>query len=97
MKINDNIEEYDIRSMNAILSCVESISKGCKMLENGASNLEHNISRAEANFQSENMARAKIIMKKYEATLEDAQLELKELLESVNAFSEKLKRAWREW
>lgn len=97
MKINDNIEEYDIKSMSAVLDCVETIRRSCKLLENGASNLEHNIGRAEANFQSENMARAKIIMKKYRATLEDAQSELKELLESVNAFSDKLKRAWREW
>ena len=36
-------------------------------------------------------------MRKYAVTLENAQLELKELLESVNAFSDKLKRAWREW
>lgn len=97
MRINDNIEEYDVKSLNAILMCVESISRACKALERGASNLDHNISMAEANFSSENMARAKTIIKKYGVTLEDAQHELKELLESVNEFSEKLKRAWRDW
>ena len=97
MRISDNIEEYDVKSMSAITACVESISRSCKALERGAANLEHNISMAENMFSSENMARAKIIIKKYGVTLEDAEHELKELLDSVNAFSEKLKRAWSEW
>ena len=53
MRINDNIEEYDVKSLSAILMCVESISRSCKALERGASNLEHNISMAENNFSSE--------------------------------------------
>lgn len=97
MRINDNIEEYDVKSLNEIISCVETISRSLKALERGASNLDHNISMAESNFSSENMARAKTIIRKYGVTLEGAQLELRELLDSVNNFIEKLRRAWREW
>jgi len=97
MRINDNIEEYDVKSLNAIVTCVETISKSCRMLETGAANLERNLSVAEVNFQSENMARAKEIMGKYQTTLEEARAELKELLDSVTAFSDKLRHAWREW
>ena len=97
MRISDNIEEYDVKSMSAILTCVESISRSCKALERGAANLDHNIGIAENHFSSENMARAKIIIRKYGVTLEEAQREFRELLNSVNEFSDKLRRAWREW
>ena len=39
----------------------------------------------------------KLSFVRYGGTLEEARAELKELLDSVTAFSEKLRHAWREW
>ena len=66
-------------------------------LEQNALLMERNIGVAERDFTSENLLRAKEIIKKYIQTLGDAGVELKELALSVNDFAEKLKKAWREW
>ena len=97
MRINSNIEEYDVRSLSAITESVEAIRKSCKMLQNGAEALENNLRIATTQFDSENMARAREIIKKYIKKLNDAEVEFKELLASVNDFQEKLQRVWRAW
>lgn len=97
MKLNENIEEYDVKSIQSILHSVTDIKNSCKKLENGAVSLEHNIGMFEKSFDSENMSRAKEIIKKFVARLSDAERELGELLGSVNDYAEKLKRAWRPW
>ncbi len=97
MRINNNIEEYDVRSLSAITESVETIRKSCKMLEHGAELLENNLRIATSHFDSENMARAREIIKKYIKKLSEAEIEFNELLASVNEFQEKLQRAWRAW
>ncbi len=97
MKINDDIEEYDVGSLQAIFQTVDEILKKISNLEQNALLMERNIGVAERDFTSENLLRAKEIIKKYIQTLGDAGVELKELALSVNDFAEKLKKAWREW
>lgn len=97
MKINSNIEEYDVRSLSAITESVGAIRKSCKMLQSGAESLENNLRIANSQFDSENMARAREIIKKYIKKLNDAEIEFQQLLASVNDFQEKLKRVWRAW
>lgn len=97
MRINDNIEEYDVRNLEAIYSAAEDIHKKCAGLEQSAIIMEKNISIAEQDFTSENMVRAKEIMQKYIRQLSEARAELKELSDSANEFAEKLRKAWRPW
>ena len=97
MKINDDIEEYDVGSLQAIFQTVDEILKKCSSLEQNALIMEKNIGVAERDFTSENLLRAKEIIKKYIQTLGNANVEIKELASSVNDFAEKLRRAWREW
>lgn len=97
MRINDNIEEYDVRNLEAIYSAVETVNKQCAGLEQSARIMEHNISVAEKDFTSENMVRAKEIIKKYIQRLSEAGIELKELSDSAADFAEKLRQAWRPW
>lgn len=97
MKINGSIEEYDVRNLQEIYSTAESVYKKCVWLNRGATMMEHNITVAERGFTSENMARAKEVIKKYIRMLEDAGVELKELSDSANEFAEKLRNTWRPW
>lgn len=97
MKINEDVEEYDVRNLEAIYSAVDDLHKRCSGLEENAALMERNISIAERDFTSENMERAKEVIKKYISTLADAGAELKELSDSANDFAEKLRRAWRPW
>ncbi len=97
MKINENVEEYDVRNLEAIYSTVDSLQKSCSGLGQNAVLMERNISIAERDFTSENMERAKEIIKKYISKLAEAEAELKELSDSANDFAEKLRKAWRPW
>ena len=98
MRLNlDNIDEYDVRSLNGIAMAVESIYNKCGSLKEVAEIMESNVEVAERDFTSENMTRAKDLLNKYIVSLEDAQRELKELLDSVDDFTNKLKYAWRDW
>lgn len=97
MKINLNIEEYDVKSLSTIKAYVESIQKKCNTLEQMATVMERNISIAERDFTSENMLRAKEIMQKYITRLAGARVEFTELLRSVDEFAAKLEHAWRNW
>lgn len=97
MRINDTIEEYDVRNLEAIYAAVEEVLKKCTGLGQSAGIMEHNISVAEKDFTSENMTRAKEIIKKYIQRLSEASAELKELSDSAVDFAEKLRKAWRPW
>lgn len=97
MRINDNVEEYDVRNLEAIYSAVDELQKNCSGLGQNAILMERNISVAERDFTSENMERAKEIIKKYISKLSEAEAELKELSDSAKDFAEKLRRAWRPW
>lgn len=97
MKINENIEEYDVRNLEAIYSTVDDLLKSCSGLGQNAMLMERNISIAEKDFTSENMERAKEIIKKYISKLSEAEGELKELADSAKEFAEKLRKAWRPW
>ena len=97
MRLNSNIEEYDVKSLSQITNSVNEILSKCKKLDNGANSLSHNISMAQMGFDNENMTRGKELINKYIQKLESAERELKELVDSVNDFSEKLKKAWRSW
>lgn len=97
MRINENVEEYDVRNLEAIYSAVDELQRSCSGLGQNATLMERNISIAERDFTSENMERAKEIIKKYIAKLSEAEGELKELSDSAKEFAEKLRRAWRPW
>lgn len=97
MRLNNSIEEYDVKSLSQITNSVNEILAKCKKLDNGANSLSHNISMAQMGFDNENMTRGKELINKYIQKLESAERELKELVDSVNDFSEKLKKAWRSW
>ena len=97
MRLNNNIDEYDVKSLSQITNSVNEILVKCKKLDNGANSLSHNISMAQMGFDNENMTRGKELINKYIQKLEGAERELKELIDSVNEFSEKLKKAWRSW
>lgn len=97
MKLNLNIEEYDVKSLSKIQAYVESIQKKCNALEQMATVMEHNVALAERDFTSENMTRAKEILRGYIKRLGEARAEFTELLRSVDEFGEKLRLAWREW
>ena len=97
MRINENIEEYDVKNLEEIYSTVEELHKRCSALADNALLMEHNISLAENDFTSENMLRAKEVIKKYIEKLNEAKDELKELSDSAVDFAEKLRQAWREW
>ena len=97
MRINENVEEYDVRNLEAIYSTVDDLLKSCLGLGQNAMLMERNISIAERDFTSENMERAKEIIKKYITKLSEAETELKELADSAKDFAEKLRKAWRPW
>ncbi len=97
MKINENVEEYDVRNLEAIYSAVDDLQKRCSSLGQNALLMERNISVAERDFTSENMERAKEVIKKYIERLSEAEGELKELADSAKDFAEKLRKAWRPW
>ena len=97
MKINDQIEEYDIRSMSSIVDSVSNILRMCRMLHDGAEILGGNLTRSQEYFTSENMVQANEVINRYNAKLTNAETELDELLKSVNAYTEKLNHAWRKW
>lgn len=97
MRINDNVEEYDVGNLEAIYSAVDELQKKCSNLGQNASVMERNVSIAERDFTSENMVRAKEVLRKYISMLSDAERELKELSDSARDFAEKLRKAWRPW
>lgn len=97
MRINGNVNEYDVRNLEGIYSAVDELQKKCSALGQNATLMERNISIAERDFTSENMARAKAIIKKYITKLTEAEAELKELSDSAKDFAEKLRKAWRPW
>lgn len=97
MRINEDVQEYNVGNLEAIYSAVEGLQKRCSGLEQSALLMEQNISIAEKDFTSENMTRAKEIVKKYISTLSAAEVELKELADSVEDFAEKLRKMWRPW
>lgn len=97
MRINDYIEEYDVKNLEGIYSTVDDLQKKCSALGQSAALMERNISVAEKDFTSVSMVRAKEIIKKYISKLSEAEAELKELADSAKDFAEKLRKAWRPW
>ncbi len=97
MRINDQIESYDIRSMSSIVDSVSSILRMCCVLHEAATILGGNLTRAQEYFTSFNMEQAIEVIDRYNAKLTNAETELNELLKSVNEYTEKLNHAWRAW
>ena len=97
MKINQDIEDYDIKDLNAIATGISDIQKKVSPLETMEEAMVNNITKVEQSFTSVNMARAKEIIQKYIEILSNAQTELTELTGSVEEFEEKIRRAWQDW
>lgn len=97
MRINDNIEDYDIKDLSAISSGITEIQKKVSGLEYMAEAMVNNITKVERDFTSVNMSRAKEIIQTYIGMLSEAREELTELTKSVEEYREKINNAWRPW
>lgn len=97
MKINSTIERYDVKDLNNISASVININKKLEYLNRCADTLLHNIAIVEQSFNSHNMVRAKEEIRVYKTKFEQANIEMNELLKSVDDFVQKLNHAWRSW
>lgn len=97
MKINSTIERYDVKDLNNISALVININKKLEYLNRCADTLLHNIAIVEQSFNSPNMVRAKEEIRVYKTKFEQANIEMNELLKSVDDFVQKLNHAWRSW
>lgn len=97
MKLNLSIQSYDIKNMEAIRQSVMFERNSCRRLEQSAEIIRSNILGFEREFASENMERAKEIVEKYIRILNEAQMEIDELLESADEFMAKIRHVWRKW
>lgn len=97
MRINEDIEDYDIKDLGAIASGISDIESKVNALETMAEAMVGNITKVEQSFTSVNMSRAKEIIQKYIEILSSAKAELTELTCSVEEFQEKIRRAWQDW
>lgn len=94
MKINLNVNSYEIKDLTKIIDSIDVIKKLCNNLENLSIAMEKNISIAERDFTSVNMDRTKVVISDLKKELSQADLEFTELLKSVNIYLEKIRSAW---
>lgn len=94
MKINLDINSYEIKDLKSIVNTIEIIKKLCKNLETLSTTMERNISVAEREFNSVNMERTKAVIAELKKNLGSADIEFDELLRSVNDYLAKIQNAW---
>lgn len=95
MKLDPEIQSYNIKDAEAMSADIEEIKSKCETLARLAESMEGNITRVEQDFTSTNMSRAKEILKKYIGRLNDAKAELAELIASVKHYEEVMRYVWK--
>ncbi len=97
MKLNTQIEKYDVKSLQAMVSSLETVLSCCRRTREDAEIMQNNIRVSEPYFQTSNMDRAKEEIKKFSLKLSEAEREISELIVSAKDFAGRLSHIWRSW
>ena len=98
MKLNSEIESYDVASLTGIDTGLSQMKRQCQKLTELGVFLKKKIVKARADgFQDVNTDRAEKIIDEYLKKLEVAGAEYSELSESVKEFINKINDIWSPW
>lgn len=98
MRLNKNIESYDIKSLQGIEQGVTKMKEHCDILCQLGLLLKKKIQDArEGGFQDPNMNRAEEQIDTYLENMKNAQMEYAELSDSVKEYVEKINDIWSDW
>ena len=94
MRINLNIERYDIKSLSDIYSTAEELRGQCRDLRSFGELMTRKAKDAHEYFDTINYERMKEALESFLKKMESAQEEFDELLRSCRQFAEKISELW---
>ena len=98
MKIKEQIDSYNIKSLSGIDNAVRKIRERCDYMDAVGVALKNNIEVAKENgYQDENSEKAEQIIDEYCQRLNSCKNELDELGASVKRFIDKMEDIWNSW
>lgn len=98
MKLNQNIESYDINSLQGIEEGVKKMKNHCEQLCQLGELLKNKIQKAkDGGFQDINMIRTEELINEYLKKMRNAESEYLELSNSVKEYIEKIHKIWSAW
>ena len=97
MKLNLQIEKYDVKNLQSMVESLETVLSYCRLTREDSEIMQNNIRIAEPYFQTSNMDKAKDEIKKFSLKLAEAEREISELIVSAKDFASRLNHIWRKW
>ncbi len=94
MKLNNNIEEYDIKSLSSIVASIDLINKSSKMLSMYGEEMQKRIGVAGNVLEDVNYGRLNKCTQLFILKSRQMQSEMDELNKSVTEFVQKVEKAW---
>lgn len=98
MKLKQEIESYNVKSLEGIEHGVGKMRQHCQDLCKLGEFLKYKIQEARNNgFQDVNTDRAELLISEYVKKLSAAEFEYSELSTSVRQFIDKIETIWEDW
>ncbi len=95
MKINLDYDGYDIKSLSEIHSGAATLQKRCEILLECEEDMRAQIDQAKIDFDTANYDKVYEVMNSFKKKVAEFSEDLKDLIESVEAYREDIERRWR--